>query len=234
MSRWRRRDAAAAGFPDVNAASDADAAPVAAAAAQATDPRTEATTEATKDATTPEHEAPRPSLPLPWPPLVHGLAGFSLRPWGGSPGDADALARAWTDPDVVRWTKVPSETDVDAARKWIAGDEQRRERGLSLDLAVAPLEDPEQVIGEIGLVLVEPARLWAEVGYWLVPSVRGAGLGATALRLFSDWAVADLPVKRLFARTHPDNPASAGVAKGAGFDHAGELDGGISVWVRDA
>ena len=45
--------------------------------------------------------APTP-LPLPDPPLAGDR--FHLRPW--VPADAPALAAAWVDPEVARWTGV--------------------------------------------------------------------------------------------------------------------------------
>jgi len=40
-------------------------------------------------------------------------------------------------------------------------------------------------------------------------------------------------VKRLFARTQPDNPKAGRVAEAAGMTRAGELDTGTEVWIRD-
>lgn len=177
---------------------------------------------------------PRPALSLPWPPLIHTEAGFSLRPWGASPTDAEALAAAWSDPDVQRWTKVPEPRGAEAASRWIAGEEARRASGTAVDLVIAELGAPEHVLGEVGLVVVEPERGWAEVGYWLLPDARGSGRATAALRGFADWALRDLPVSRLIARTHQDNPPSAEVAERAGFSAAGTLDDGTQVWVLDA
>ena len=40
-------------------------------------------------------------------------------------------------------------------------------------------------------------------------------------------------MKRLFARTSPDNPAAGRVAQAAGMTEAGALDTGTQVWIRD-
>lgn len=159
--------------------------------------------------------------------------GVQLRPWASDFGDGVTLARAWNDPDVVRWTSVPDDRSVEAARRWIAEEGLRRDRGLSVDLALTELGEPDKVFGEVGLVLVEPERGWAEVGYWLFPEARGEGRAAVAVRLFTDWAVHDLGMQRLFARTNAANPAAGAVADRAGYDLAGQLDGGVEVWVRD-
>lgn len=172
-------------------------------------------------------------FPLPWPPLADRAAGVALRPWGAGEHDAAALAAAWADPEVARFTSVPAEADEGAARRWIRGEEDRRARGLAIDLVVTHLDRPSQVIGEVGLIVVDAERQWAELGYWMVAAERGRGATARAAELFADWALRELPVRRLFARTHPDNVRAARVAEAAGLAHAGTLDTGTHVWIRD-
>lgn len=159
--------------------------------------------------------------------------GVALRPWAADLGDGLALSRAWNDADVVRWTTVPQDRSVEAARAWISGEGIRRDQGRSVDLVITRPGSTEEVFGEVGFVLVEPERGWAEVGYWLFPEARGEGRAAVALQLLSDWAMHGLGVRRLFARANSENPRSGAVAKRAGYDLAGELDGGVEVWVRD-
>jgi len=156
----------------------------------------------------------------------------ALRPWGSDPRDAATLAEAWADPEVQRWTEVPEACTEDAAR-WIGGEARRRDRGLGVDLVVTVPGNPGAVIGEVGLVLVDQVRRWAEVGYWVRPEHRGKGRATAAVSLFTHWALTELPVERLFARTDPGNPASGRVAVGAGYGHAGDLADGTVVWVRD-
>lgn len=158
---------------------------------------------------------------------------MALRPWGSDPRDAAALATAWADPEVDRWTAVPeARTEADAAR-WIEGESRRRRLGLGVDLVVTVPGDPGVVVGEVGLALVEQERRWAEVGYWVVAGMRGRGLATAALSLFSHWVLTELPIERLFARTHPANVASHRVASAAGYRRAGDLADGTVVWVRD-
>ncbi len=158
---------------------------------------------------------------------------MALRPWGLVPSDPDSLVAAWADPDVARWTLLPDvRTRTDAAT-WVAGEEPRRAHGVALDLAITESGAPEIVIGEVGLVLVEAERRWAEVGYWLFPEWRGQGRATTAVELFTEWALRVLPIRRLFARTHVDNPASGEVVCRAGYEQAGELADGLLVWIAD-
>lgn len=158
---------------------------------------------------------------------------LALRPWGSTPTDAAALAEAWADPEVARWNAVPADAGPEAAARWIAGEGIRRDAGVALDLVITDAEDRTAVLGEVGLVVVEPERRWAEVGFWVLADHRGSGLATSALDLFSGWVLANQPVKRLFARTRAENVAAAAVARGAGYGSAGELEAGVEVWVRD-
>lgn len=173
------------------------------------------------------------AFPLPWPPLADRATQIGLRPWGAGEDDAPALAGAWSDPEVARWTAVPDDADVDAARRWIRGEEERRARGLAMDLVISQLDDPRTIHGEVGFAMAEPDKRWAELGFWVAPGSRGAGRAAAGARIFAEWALRELPIVRLFARTHPDNPGAGRVAEAAGLARAGELDTGTLVWVRD-
>lgn len=162
-------------------------------------------------------------VPLPDPPLTDGCV--QLRPW--APADAPALVAAWHDPQIARWTGVPPQTDEAAARRWIEGDAHRRARGLALDLVV---DVDGEVVGEVGLADIDPDGRSAEVGWWIAPAHRGAGLATSAAKLVSSWAIAELCVDCVIARCHPGNPASAGVAKAAGFVPDGTVDG-VERWI---
>ncbi|MCU1499231.1 MAG: putative acetyltransferase [Acidimicrobiales bacterium] len=172
-------------------------------------------------------------LALPTDPLHDDDRTLALRAWGCERGDAVALAAAWADPEIARWTAVPQSHDEAAAARWIAAEASRRAAGRALDLVVTGRDDASEVRGEVGLVVVDARRRWAEVGYWTAAPWRGRGLATTALATCSAWALAELPLVRLFARTAPGNPASVAVARRAGYGLAGGLADGTQVWVRD-
>lgn len=172
-------------------------------------------------------------FPLPWPPLADPATQIGLRPWGAGEHDASALAAAWSDPDVQRFTAVPPDADEAGARTWIQGEETRRARGLAMDMVISKLDEPRTILGEIGFVMVEPDKQWAELGYWVAPSARGGGRAKAAAAIFTEWVLRELPVNRLFARTSPENPAAGRVAQAAGMTQAGALDTGTEVWIRD-
>ncbi len=155
------------------------------------------------------------AIPLPDPPLTDGVV--RLRPWGEDAGDAAALAAAWADPEIQKWTSVPvRRTEADAA-EWIAGVTARRLRSVALDLVISPAAaDDPAVLGEVGFVtmLGGPAR--AEMGWWVGAAHRRQGIASRAVGLFAAWARLTLEFE-LFAEVDPDNPASIWVAESAGL-----------------
>jgi ribosomal-protein-alanine N-acetyltransferase len=142
-----------------------------------------------------------------------------LRPW--APADAGALAAAWADADIAHWTAVPTDRSETAAAAWIAGWDERRRRGLSLDLVVAAVTDEATVLGEVGAAFVTRPP---QVGWWLLPGARGRGLATRAVRLFCDRLFAAGAATELVADIDPGNPASRAVAIGAGFTPTGRAD----------
>jgi RimJ/RimL family protein N-acetyltransferase len=112
---------------------------------------------------------------------------------------------------VVRANPVPSDPSPGAARRWIAGEPERRLRGVrGFDVAVRR----------------------AEIGWWLAPEARGRGVGAAAVDLAATWALGEpLRLRQVWARLAPDNVASSRVAAAAGFRLLGRAGGG-EVWAR--
>ncbi len=161
-------------------------------------------------------------LPLPDPELGEG--DLLLRPWALP--DAPELVRAWAEDEVARWTGVPPRPDLATATRWIGGDADRRARGLSLDLAVV-LDGV--IAGEVGLAGFDPGRRTAEIGWWVGPDHRRAGLATGAARLLAAWAVEELCIDVVLARCAAANPASGRVARSAGFDLLDRGDG-AEVW----
>jgi RimJ/RimL family protein N-acetyltransferase len=156
-------------------------------------------------------------LSFPDPPLTDGVVG--LRAW--TTADVSAIAACCQDPEIPRWTEVPSPYDEDDAREFIAKAEQARLAGEELSLAVTDAESGG-LLGAIGMRLASTERR-ADVGYWVAASARGRGTAARAVRLLSRWAFEALGVERVQVTTHPLNKASQRVALRAGFEREGLL-----------
>lgn len=72
-----------------------------------------------------------------------------------------------------------------------------------------------ELVGGCELRLVE--RGVAHLSYWTFPAHRRRGLAGRAVRLAAQYAFTELGVERLEIHVAPDNPASRGVARRAGF-----------------
>ncbi|MER5637036.1 GNAT family N-acetyltransferase [Kitasatospora sp. NPDC002227] len=144
------------------------------------------------------------------PPLV-------LRPWAAS--DATALAEAYQDQVLRRWTSSAVTDEADALR-WLA--EQRRgwEAGDRLGFAVLetlPGPPHQRLAGHVVLKGVAPGKSSAEVGYWTAAPARGRGVAPRALTAVGDWAFATLGLELLELLHQVDNPASCRVAEKSRF-----------------
>ncbi|MGH9244254.1 MAG: GNAT family N-acetyltransferase [Acidimicrobiales bacterium] len=162
----------------------------------------------------------RAGLPRPEPPLGDGEV--RLRPWGeGGDGDALALAAAWNDPAVRRWSAgpPPERRNPTYAARWIDGESDRRRRGLALDLVIAPADPPADtsVLGEVGLGPIDWRTMTAHIGWWVAGPARGKGVAARAVALLARWAERELAL-RVVAEVDPGNLASLRVAERAGVE----------------
>jgi RimJ/RimL family protein N-acetyltransferase len=133
--------------------------------------------------------------------------------------DAPAVAAACQDPEIPRWTSVPSPYGTDDAREFISGT--LRVDRPELSLAVVEASDEAVFLGAIGLRLPSPGV--GEVGYWLAAPARGRGVATRAVRLICAWAFETMPLARIQLHTLPGNEASERVAERAGFTREGLL-----------
>jgi RimJ/RimL family protein N-acetyltransferase len=180
-----------------------------------------------------------PALPV--PDLGDGVV--RLRPWRSA--DAPALAAAWADPEIRRHAAVPEAADLERARRWIAGEAERRAAGLALDLVIEPTAEPGAVAGEVGLGPIDWTRATAEIGFWIGTGHRGQGLAARAITLLGDWVLGTAggqepaicpqnELTTLVARVSVGNAASGAVLAGAGFERRGRLADGREMWARSS
>ena len=115
------------------------------------------------------------------------------------------MAALFDDPDIARWTPLPSPFTADDARARLV-----RSRGSDLIL-LAITADGVRPLGEV--MVTETGSM----GYAVGAHHRRQGLAARALTLLRDHAVASLGLPLLRLEIEPDNVASAAVARAAAF-----------------
>jgi RimJ/RimL family protein N-acetyltransferase len=159
-----------------------------------------------------------PEIPLPDPPLADGA--IALRAWRED--DVPAITEACQDPEIPRWTVVPSPYTERDAREHLARSAQERRAGEALSLAIVGVETG-RLEGACGLNRFDWANRSAEIGYWVAASARRRSVGTRAVRLLASWALEDLGLKRLELFTNPENEPSQRLAARAGFTREGLL-----------
>jgi RimJ/RimL family protein N-acetyltransferase len=140
-----------------------------------------------------------------------------LREWRDA--DVEPAVAATADPEIPRWTPIPSPNTAENVRAFLAEPLEGRVR-----LVIADPESDE-LIGSVGLVAVDEPGNCGEIGYWVAAPHRGRGVATRAVALLADWALGERGLRRVELQIDPDNVSSRRVAEKAGFSYEGIVDG---------
>ncbi|MEW2049435.1 GNAT family N-acetyltransferase [Streptomyces sp. NPDC005476] len=145
-----------------------------------------------------------------------------LRPL--DPRDADAVHTAAQDPDVQRWTTIPSPYLPEHARNFI--ELLAPEGWATGSMFTFGVFLPDGTLtGVLSLTMRSPGT--AEVGFWAAKEHRGHGYTTEAVLTSARWAFTTLSVDRVEWRAEIGNTASRAVAEKAGFTQEGTLRSAI-------
>jgi RimJ/RimL family protein N-acetyltransferase len=131
--------------------------------------------------------------------------------------DAHAIAEGCSDPEVARWTLVPSPYTLEDARAWIALATPQRKGDRELALVIVRKGEDLPVGGSSLRVRTDPER-HGDIGYWVAPAARREGLGSRAVRLLAAHGLDALGLPWIEIAVSPDNEASRRLALRAGFE----------------
>jgi RimJ/RimL family protein N-acetyltransferase len=154
-----------------------------------------------------------PAIALPDPPLSDGVV--ALRAY--TDADVPALVEICQDPEIPRWTLVPSPYGEVEARDFMLRVAEGHATGTRVTFAIAAADEPAALQGSVGLQAIDWDVRAADVGYMLGSRARGRGLATRAVELVAGWAFGTLGLERLELRTIAENAASRAVAERAGF-----------------
>jgi RimJ/RimL family protein N-acetyltransferase len=149
-----------------------------------------------------------------------------LRRWRRD--DLDRLVAACQDPEIPRWTTVPSPYTTETGTWFFDRCDEWWAAGSDLPLAIV---DPtnDALLGATGVQRIGAARgapgidgLPDEVGYWLAADARGRGVVTRGVELLAEWWFAALDRPELWLRAREDNTRSLAVARRCGFRETGE------------
>ncbi|MFF8268732.1 GNAT family N-acetyltransferase [Streptomyces sp. NPDC016562] len=146
-----------------------------------------------------------------------------LRPF--VPSDEDEVYAAAQDPDIQRWTMVPSPYEREHAHSFVNEIVPNGWRDGTAHPFAVRLGAEGPLVAAIGVHVHGPSSY--EVGYWAVKEHRGKGYMTEAVRAVAHWVFTELGVVRLEWRAEVGNAASRAVAERAGFRVEGLLRAGI-------
>ncbi|MDT0492127.1 GNAT family N-acetyltransferase [Streptomyces griseus] len=150
--------------------------------------------------------------------------GLLLRPWREE--DVPALLRAYDDPVMRQWVRLPVSTPEEAAR-WLESQRAGWASGTRFGFAVTDVSRGGELVGNLALKRPGPGPERAEVGYWTAAWARGRGVAPRALEALTAWvfaAFAEEGLVRLELLHQVDNVASCRVAEKSGYAFAELLD----------
>ena len=105
--------------------------------------------------------------------------------------DIDALVAACQDPEIPRWTNVPSPYGRAEAQTYLTRGAGPARPGSSW---------PSTAMSSWARSACSNSTSrprYGEIGYWVAAPARGRGLATRALRLLRDWAVGELGLERI-------------------------------------
>lgn len=166
-------------------------------------------------------------LTMPDRPLTDGVV--TLRTY--RPEDCDAIVAALQDPEIPRWTQVPSPYGPAQYEAWLIQQAEQRSAGTGLHVLV--VDGHDHVLGATGVQLTEAAP---DIGYWCTREHRRRGYSTRAVRLLCRHVHA-LGFPRVDVFVHEDNQPSQRVAEAAGLQRQPGLHtvtrlGGGAVYIR--
>jgi RimJ/RimL family protein N-acetyltransferase len=140
------------------------------------------------------------------------------------PADAPAIYTACQDPDIQRWTTVPSPYLREHADQFVSDYVTNAwATGAAAVFAVTDIADG-RLLASVGLHFDRGRDGGiAEIGYWTAAPARGRGLMTEAAAAVCGWGFASCGVQRLDWYAEVGNVASRRVAEKVGFVIEGTL-----------
>lgn len=148
--------------------------------------------------------------------LADGL--IHLRP--PTEADIDAITEACQDPEIQRWTGVPSPYLREHAVEYLRKCDDERAAGRTENFLA--VDDAGRVVGSFGVMELDKAPRYGEIGYWVHRDARGQGVASRGVTLLRDWAAQERGLELVELLIHEDNALSQRVAERTGFLDTGE------------
>ncbi|GGI03815.1 GNAT family N-acetyltransferase [Egicoccus halophilus] len=136
--------------------------------------------------------------------------------------DVPAIVACCQDPDIQRFTRVPSPYTTTDGQRWVTFCRDGLVRGTGAHLLAVDADDDTRVLGAIGLD-VDRVDDSGEAGYWIAPDARRQGVASNGCRLLIRFGFEELGLAYIGLHAAATNPGSNAVARALGFTHEGTL-----------
>lgn len=151
-----------------------------------------------------------------WPLSVPVLSDGVVTLRAHTPGDINAMAEMANDPEMARWTSVPTPHTPNMSEQYALtviprGWDDGTHRGWAIEAT-----DVDGTARFAGNIDIRQSPI-ADIGFALHPWARGRGLMTRAVRLAIDWVMSEGGVEIVHWRAHVGNESSLRVAHRAGF-----------------
>ena len=145
--------------------------------------------------------------------------GIRLVPFAAT--HLDDVAALLTDPDILRFTRIPEPPPPDFPRTWLNRYEHGRSEGTHEGFAA--LDAGGHFVGLALAPDIDRDGREVELGYLVAPGARGRGIATDMLRQLTDWALGELGMLRVYLIINIENPASERVAERCGYVREGVM-----------
>ena len=115
---------------------------------------------------------------------------------------------------------MPSPYHREHAVEYFEQCEQERAAGKTFNFLA--VDDENRILGSFGLMELDKAPGYGEIGYWVAKDARGKGVATRAVTLLRDWAAQEKGCELIELVIHTDNALSVRVAECTGFLDTGE------------
>src|SRR4051812_36517111 len=114
--------------------------------------------------------------------------------------DANAVTAACQDPEIPRWTTVPSPYTREQAVEGLSTPGPDMAQFFAVDAE-------DRLLGSFSVMEIDRDRGYGEIGYWVAAEARRRGVATRAVALLRDWA-ASIGLRMLEILPEPANTGS--------------------------